>query len=183
MLVACLAWRERLPATSPHQEIAFCGQEASCHSSGRWTFRSVRSLGSVTTQGRQTVWASPGQLPVPSHSVMRTHGAHAAVVDTAWAVYGVAPSQRVEALTQTEPSPRAYSHQQEPICALSHCPASAWLCVSSPADGFPDERRISCAIDLKVVSWRLLASSPTVPTKGRDKDKFFAEKGRTLEVL
>lgn len=42
--------------------------------------------------------------------------------------------------------------------------------------------KISCALDLKVVSWILPTSSESVSIRG-DEDKFFAKKGWTSEVL
>lgn len=60
--VACFIWREGIPATLPHQEIAFSGQETSCRCSGQWTLGSVRSLELCRDTRRQTrlgiAWSS-----------------------------------------------------------------------------------------------------------------------------
>lgn len=98
--VCCLSHMERVtPCNIASPGNSFCGQETSCHSSGHWTFRSVQSLG-LRHNTIETDCLGVGRnnclFPVPV--AMHTHGAHTAAVDTAWAIYRAAPSQRVEAL-------------------------------------------------------------------------------------
>lgn len=99
--VCCLSHMERVtPCNIASPGNSFCGQETSCHSSGHWTFRRVRSLG-LCHNTRETDRLGVGRdnclFPVPG--AMHARGAHTASVGTAWAIYGAAPSQRAEALT------------------------------------------------------------------------------------
>lgn len=116
----CMFWREGIPAPLPNREIAFSGQKTSCCQFERWTFLSVQSLGlCLNTRETDCVWGLLGKTACSQvTTAMHARGVQTAAGDT---VDGLHPRE-MRHLHCREPSPRAYSHQQDLICALSRCP-------------------------------------------------------------
>lgn len=155
----CMFWREGIPAPLPNREIAFSGQKTSCCQFERWTLLSVQSLGlCLNTRETDCVW---GLLGKTARSQVTT-----AVHARPWSTNsrrghcGWAPSQRDEALTLSGAvasgvfTPAGSNMSSEPL--PRHLPGYAF---PLQLMDFQMKGKISCALDLKVVSWILLTSS------------------------
>lgn len=141
----------------PNREIAFSGQKTSCCQFERWTFLSVQSLGlCLNTRETDCVWGLLGKTACSQvTTTMHARGVQTAAGDTGWA-----PSQRDEALTRSGAvasglfTPAGSNMCSEPL--PRHLPGYAF---PLQLMDFQMKGKISCALDLKVVSWILLTSS------------------------
>ena len=123
MPAACFMCRGGGVCSSASPGRALRGQENSFWCSRGWTVLSVQSLGLCQRAGRRALSGSClGKQLVPSPSRAAPHGAGAAAVDAGALPVGQPLPEGRGLDRRREPSPRAYSHQQEPICALRHCP-------------------------------------------------------------
>lgn len=120
---ACFMCRGGGLCSSASPGRALRGRENSFWCSQGWTVLSVQSLGLCQRAGRRALSGSClGKQLVPSPSRAAPRGAGAAAVDAGALPVGQLLPEGRGLDRRREPSPRAYSHQQEPTCALSHCP-------------------------------------------------------------